>query len=219
MAIHVRRKRNVTPRFKPDMWGRDPGGEGEVLYDGTVTLDEYGEGTITLDEPMSPGHVVTLTYDGQDHEGIVKSSRDGIELVVMWGENASFTIDQNGVYMYGDDGNPITGDVSIKLVQGELPELDALFDGTVALTDGEFQGVPAKQGTFEASRELGDDELYFVIVDDVVKACTSSPNTMWADGAVMNVIGVQSGTTWLFASTDTTLTSQTLVVAVQNGGE
>lgn len=188
-----------------------------MLYDGAVTLDENGEGTITLDEPMSPGHVVTLTYDGQDHEGVVYT-QDGLELTVTWGEYASFLINKDGVSMHGDDGDPITGDVNIKLVQGGLPELDVLFEGTVALTDGELYEMPVKQGTFDMSRELGSGELYFVIVNDDVKDCTSNPSTTWTDGAVMNLVSVQSGTTWLFASTDTTLTSQTLVVAVQDGG-
>ena len=190
-----------------------------MLFDGAVTLDENGEGTITLDEPMALGNVVVLTYDGQEHEGIVGSSNGDLTLEIRWGNNSSFGIEGDTVWMYDDDNNPVTGDVDVKLVQNGLPELEVLFEGTVALTDDEISGTPVKKGSFEASRELENGEAYFVFIGDDLKAYTSDPGASWAEGTYMYGVSSAGGANWLFITTDTSQTSASVKFAVQDPGK
>lgn len=126
MAIHVRRKRNVTPRFKPDMWGRDPGSEGEVLFEGTLELEE-AEGSVALDSPMVAGKMLAITLDGQtvtaetvDYEGAVVASFPSINFEgAVRNMSIAMPPGEETAYIEFENVEPqlVGGEYSLKIVQ------------------------------------------------------------------------------------------------------
>ena len=145
-----------------------PTPQGVVLYDGAVTLDEEGEGSVVLDGEMVLGHPVTLTYDGNEYLTVVYLD-EGEEAVVFGNDDIEILVYSNGNVSASDgNGDPITGEISIKLVQDAIPELTTLYEGTVALT---LQGgeIPEMKGSFTLDRALNEGEFVYVYSGGVLR--------------------------------------------------
>lgn len=94
----VRRKRNSTLRFKPDLWGRVPAEDG-VLFDGTISLTDTGGGTL-LGTPVGAlapqvGVTYDITINGTTKQGTAQGAGDDAVIqvgtagdVIMYGSNS-----------------------------------------------------------------------------------------------------------------------------------
>lgn len=94
---------------------------GTVLFDGVTTLDEDGHATIELAEALVEGYTITVTYDGNDYTGTVVEhggsnavniETDTITIII-------FANGSNGSLAMSNDGEAITGEINIKIVQSE----------------------------------------------------------------------------------------------------
>lgn len=186
-----------------------------MLFDGTVTLDEDGQSSLELSEPMEPWKGITVSYNGKEYIG-VSGEQGGAVGVNAVGDGLRISIYYNGegfaIVMEDENGDPITGEVTIKVEQGE-PELETLYEGTVTLTN---QGATVS-GQFNVSH-LVQDEPLFVYTDGALVAhgYVSSDPITWEDGgAVCGIVTSYDETTWAFMSNNTSLTSVNLKVEAQ----
>lgn len=184
-----------------------------MLYDGAVTLDEDGQSALVLSSQMEPWKGITVTYDGNEYSG-VSSEQGGAVGVNVAGDywNASIYFNGEGfvIVMQDENGDPITGDVTVKVEQGE-PELESIYEGTVALTN---QGEMVS-GQFEVSRLVQNDEPLFVYTDGTLVAhgFIGSDPIMWeAGGMNYGVVTSYDQTPWAFVSNDMSLTSVILKI-------
>ena len=98
----VRRKRNHTLRFKPDLWGRVPAEDG-VLFDGTISLTDTGEGTLIGTPVGGLAPQVGVTYDitinGTTKQGTAQGAGDNAVIQIAGGEG--------DIIMYGSNAGTV----------------------------------------------------------------------------------------------------------------
>ena len=122
MAIHVRRKKHTTPRFKPDMWGRTPVPQGVVLYDGAVTITDGNPVPIELDAPFVLGATVAITLNDVELSGEVAEEAEGVIGVIISLQADTLTIvtvEGTGSFFQAGGEPAVLGENSLKIVQYE----------------------------------------------------------------------------------------------------
>ena len=184
-----------------------------MLYDGAVTLDEDGNATIELESPLEAWKQITVTYNGVSQASVSKQDSENIDVQIT-GESFGFELSEDGyVFLEDEDGNPVAGEVTIKIEQADVTEFRTIYDGEVALTaSGAVMG-----GTFDVSELPEPPFVLFIYTDSIFRV-----NGM-ADGSVISwqdsekTYGIKAdglSTTWRIMTDNTSINSINLKIAI-----
>lgn len=185
-----------------------------MLFDGTVTLDSDGNGEITFDGSAKLGHTLTITYDGVSYGGYFENSRSGSRIV---GDDWEIIFGTNGTQMqftmYSPPGVALSGEINLKVEQGDMPNLTTLYDGTVSLAATQMSGHDVMTGSCEIS-DMPENVPVYVYVGGDLKAASEDSAIQWMDGEYTNGLGPAGGTTYMYITSNLSLSSVDLKVAV-----
>ena len=168
MAIHVRRKKHTTPRFKPDMWGRVPADQGTVLYDGSVTMTLEGEepyqylsGTVSFDDTVEAFKWTTLYFDDGVYSNMATEDDGTIYANFYTEDNDAFASVYDTGEIQSDEPMMSAGDHAVKIVQEE-PTFSTIFSGNVTLVADSSDA----SATLDLSEYPADCNVVSVTLDD-----------------------------------------------------